>query len=327
MPLLAFLLPLLLLPASLHAAPNRYAGNLTTFVCDVKTALNEGTLNATNAASLLHSLSTGMGCNTLRVPMLPQFAGGGPAEYPAGYNATLAAASAAGFALYASPMEGAWGVVTNGKGSGGAAEAAYAAFVVAYLRGFSSGAGAVSYSYVSVFNEVGTSNCDADCVVRVVADVRKGMTTTTMAAAAAGSPSPSPSPPPLLYVGPDAEHLDSSLSLIQTKGIKAFEGTFDILSSHNAGGDTSSTKANWKQLVELAASTGGGRRAWSSENPACFTVSTCLKYSTMKSPVDAGVDGLVPWETLGNDVSIPSGQVTPQGADIAKHVVVSGLRR
>ena len=101
------------------------------------------------------------------------------------------------------------------------------------------------------------------------------------------------------------------------KGAKAWAGTFDIVSSHNAGRDGSSTLANWRELVGLA----GGRPVWSSENPACFALPECTAYSTMHAPVRAGVAGLVSWDTLNSDILVADGSVTAKGLDIAAGVM------
>lgn len=246
--------------------------------CDVKTALNEGTLNETNVDSLLTALTSLMHCNGIRVPLLPTLSG--PSQYSAGYNATIVAARARNLTLYASPMEHSWETVPGG-------EPAYASWVARY-------AAAYGPHFLSAFNEVGQSNCDPACMKKVVSYVRT----------APGVPSY------VRYVGPDDEHVKSTLSACAAAS--NFEGTFDVLSSHNAGQDSSATPKAWAQLVKA----GGSRQVWSSENPACFTLPSCTGYSTLAAPVDAGVASLVTWETLGNDVTL-AGAITAQGADIA----------
>lgn len=247
--------------------------------CDCKTALNTGTLNETNAESIVSALVSLMRCNGLRIPLLPSLKS--PAQYSVGYNETIKVARAMNLTLYASPMEGAWNDIHGG-------EKAYAAWVSSY-------AAAYGPHFLSAFNEVGSSNCDASCMGRVVADIR----------AAPGVPTY------VRYVGPDDEHLSSTLT--ECKRAKDFRGVFDVLSSHNAGEDSSATLGAWSQLVEAG---GGQREVWSSENPACFKLATCTTYSTLTSPINAGVQGLVTWETLGNDVTL-AGTITEKGADIA----------
>ena len=115
-------------------------------------------------------------------------------------------------------------------------------------------------------------------------------------------------------MGPDSEHLDKSLDAI--KSGSGFHGTFDILSSHNAGGDTSAKESAWAELVTHA----GSRPAWSSENPACFTIDSCTKYSNMNAVLNSRISGLTSWNTLNDDVTLPGGQITAKGSDIASHV-------
>lgn len=196
------------------------APNLSRTFCDCKTALNDGTLNETNAQSILESLASLMHCNGVRIPLLPNLAT--PSQYSAGYNATIAAARAQNLTLYASPMEGAWNQIAGG-------EKAYTAWVSNY-------AAAYGPHFLSAFNEVGSSNCDPKCMGRVVAGVR----------AARGVPSY------VRYVGPDDEHLSSTLAACKSAG--DFKGLFDVLSSHNAGQDASATPSAWDQLVKA----GGG---------------------------------------------------------------------
>lgn len=246
--------------------------------CDVKTALNEGTLNETNVDVLLSALTSQMHCNGVRVPLLPTLSD--PSQYSAGYNATIVGARARNLTLYASPMEHSWETVPGG-------ESAYAAWVARY-------AAAYGPHFLSAFNEVGQSNCDPACMKRVVGSVR-------------GSPGV---PSYVTYVGPDDEHVSSTLS--SCASANDFHGTFDVLSSHNAGQDSSATPAAWKKLVAA----GGSRQVWSSENPACFKLPSCTSYSTLAGPLGAGVASLVTWETLGNDVTL-AGAITAQGADIA----------
>ena len=138
-----------------------YAGNLTMFFCDVKVALNENALNSTNAEALISALVSQMGCNGLRIPLLPQFTA--PASYPPGYLFTVQTAKAKGLQLYGSPMEGSWKTVTAGHSN---AEKTYSAWVAAYAAAFAN-----SLDFLSTFNEVG-SDCDAACMERVVKGVR-----------------------------------------------------------------------------------------------------------------------------------------------------------
>jgi hypothetical protein len=288
--------------ASASAAPP-FAGNLTHFWCDVKTALNASTLNATNAPALVGALATKMRCNGLRVPLLPTLRR--PRDYPAGYNASLAVAGGLGLALYGSPMERAWEIVTAAGTPPAddppaarqlAAEAAYTSWLIDYVSGYGG-----QLAFLSPFNEVGAA-CDAACMRRVAAAVRA-------AAVAAGLPH-------LQLVGPDDEHVASTLAAATAHG--GFAGVFDVLSSHNAGADGSNDRANWRALVAA----GGGRPVWSSENPACFTVAKCsTSYGTMAAALVSGVAGLVPWATLGRCVDPADGSLTPTGADIVGHVV------
>lgn len=273
------MMPRLLAMVLLAATSGVAAGvALTRTFCDVKTALNDGTLNETNVDALLSSLSSLMHCNGVRIPLLPTLAS--PSQYSSGYNATIVAARARNLTLYASPMEGAWSAVPGG-------EAGYVAWVARYATAYGP-------HFLSVFNEVGAQNCDPACMARVVKAVR----------GSAGVPSY------IGYVGPDDEHVDSTLKAC--KGAGDFKGVFHVLSSHNAGQDSSATPAAWAQLVAA----GAGRDVWSSENPACFNLTACTKYSTLADPIGAGVAGLVTWATLGNDVTL-AGAITAQGADIA----------
>ena len=258
---------------------------LSRTFCDCKTALNDGTLNETNANSLLSALASLMHCNGVRVPLLPE--NSSPMQYSVGYNATIVAARALNLTLYASPMEGAW------KSFSGEKE--YASWVMQY-------AAAYGPHFLSAFNEVGESNCNPGCMGRVVSSVR-------------GTPGV---PSYIRYVGPDEEHVASTLKACSSSG--NFKGVFDVLSSHNAGGDTTATSAAWKELVRAG---GASRDVWSSENPACFTLPACTQYSNLSTPLDSGVNGLVTWATLGNDVTL-AGSITAQGSDIAAGLMRGG---
>ena len=174
-------------------------------------------------------------------------------------------------------MEGAW--------RASASETAYGRWVADFATAFSP-------HYLSVFNEVGASNCDAACMARVVG--------------AAGGALPAPLP---LFVGPDAEHVSSSVAEAAAPG---HLDIFDILSSHNAGADASNTPAAWARLAALA----GERPLWSSENPACFKLADCTAYGTMGFALDANASAIVSWDTLGSDVDL-SGVITDKGVDVA----------
>ena len=244
---------------------------LLTF-CDVKRALNDTPLAV---PALLPGLVSAMRCSGLRVPLLPTLHS--PSAYPAAYNATLQWAAQHQLAVYASPMEGAWRTV-------GQSEAGYAGWVAAYAAAFRP-------SHLSVFNEVG-ADCDGGCMERVVVAVRRAL----------------PAPLPRL-VGPDAEHVSASTALVQSRAHHL--NVFDVLSSHNAGGDGSNTPRGWAQLAALA----DGRDLWSSENPACFLLAECTRYGSMAVALHANVSGLVAWNTLGDDVAL-NGSVTEKGRDI-----------
>ena len=247
------------------------ASALLTF-CDVKRALNDTPLEV---PALLPGLLSAMRCSGLRVPLLPTLRW--PSAYPAAFNATLLFASQHQLAVYASPMEGAWHAV-------GQSEAGYAAWVAAYAAAFRP-------SHLSVFNEVGSA-CNAACMERVVVAVRRAL----------------PAPLPRL-VGPDAEHVSASAALVASRAHHL--DVFDVLSSHNAGGDGSNTPEGWAQLAALAS----GRDLWSSENPACFLLAECTRYGSMAVALRANVSGLVAWNTLGDDVAL-NGSVTDKGRDI-----------
>jgi len=267
------------------AAGSAYVNNLSHVFCDVKQALSGGTLNETNAATLVAALVSQMHCNGLRVPLLPSLAA--PSAYSVGYNATLAAARASGLTLYASPMEGAWKAV-------GGQPSLYTRWVSAYAAGFAP-------DYLSVFNEVGDAACDAKCIAGVARAVRAALPPGAAATAQ--------------LVGPDAEHVAATLAVVRARP-DAFVDSFDILSSHNAGGDGSNTWAQWRALAGAA----GGRAVWSSENPTCWTLAACTAaYGSMNSSVHAGVVAVVPWNTLGDDVGL-DGALSAKGADIAAHV-------
>jgi hypothetical protein len=251
------------------------AAALTTF-CDTKRALN-ASATAPLVPALLPSLVSSLHCSGLRVPLLPTLRR--PAEYSAAYNATLEWAARAQLAIYASPMEGAWRAVA-------ASEAAYAAWVAAYAAAFRP-------SHLSVFNEVSDADCDGGCKERVVVAVRRAL-----------------APPLPLFVGPDSEHVSASVTAVE--GRPNHFAVFDILSSHNAGGDASNTPGVWAKLMALA----GGRPVWSSENPACFALPSCTQYGTMGVALGANVSAVVAWNALGDDVTL-DGNVTAKGADIA----------
>jgi hypothetical protein len=264
----------------------RRAGNLSLVFCDVKRALADDRVTLASLDELLPALVSSMGCNGLRVPLLPTAAS--PAEFPATLNKTLAFARAAGLAIYASPMEGSWSAV-------GGTPDRYAAWVAALAAG-------VRPTHLSCFNEVGGA-CPASgtCMEGIVVAVRRAL------AAAASGAGALP-----LFVGPDAEHVAASLADIRSRP-HALD-VFDIVSSHNAGADPSNDAATWAALKEAA----GGRQVWASENPSCFTIAACLKYGSMQVAIDAGAHGLVSWDTLGDDVTV-NGTLTDKGADIANH--------
>lgn len=269
--LLRVLLPTLIL---VSCASRAHAAALR--ICDTKKALNDSLIPAASVPSLLDKLVTAMHCDALRVPIMPSMRS--PSQNPAAFNETVAFAAARGLALYASPMEGAWRAAPSEK--------SYARWVADYAKAFSP-------HFLSVFNEVGASNCDTACMQRVVATVRGAL--------------PAPLP---LFVGPDAEHVSSSISAAAAApGHFAF---FDILSSHNAGADSSNTLAAWQRLAVLA----GARPMWSSENPACFALAECTAYGTMASALKANASALVSWDTLGSDVNL-TGAVTDKGVDVA----------
>lgn len=240
-------------------------------ICDTKKALNDSLVPAPSMASLLDKLVTAMHCDALRVPIMPSVHS--PSLYPAAFNETLAFATARGISVYASPMEGAWRERPTEK--------SYTMWIVEYAKAFMP-------HFLSIFNEVGASNCDASCMQRIVATVKSSL----------------PAPLPLL-VGPDAEHVSSSVA----EGHLAF---FDILSSHNAGADASNKPAAWAQLAALA----GTRPMWSSENPACFALATCTVYGTMDYALKANASAIVSWNTLGDDVDL-TGAITDKGVDVA----------
>jgi hypothetical protein len=246
-------------------------------ICDTKRALNDSLLPAAAVPAILGRLVAAMRCDALRVPILPSART--PAAYPAAFNATLTFAAARGLPTYASPMENAWEAAPS--------EAKYARWVADFAAAFSP-------RYLSVFNEVGAGNCDAACMDRIVAAVRGAL--------------PAGARP--LFVGPDAEHVSASAAGAAAPGHLSF---FDVLSSHNAGADASNTPAAWARLAALA----GARPVWSSENPACFTLTKCTVYGTMAVALRANVSGVVSWNTLGDDVDVATGNVTAKGADVA----------
>ena len=261
--------------------PSLYSSNLSLVFCDVKRAISDDRVTVASLGTLLPALVDSMGCNGLRVPLLPTAAS--PADFPATLNATLAFARARGLAIYASPMEGAWAAV-------GGTRSRYAAWVAALAEG-------VRPTHLSCFNEVG-GGCPASgtCMEGVVVDVRRAL---------------APSAPLPLFVGPDAEHVQSSLADVRSRPQRL--NVFDVVSSHNAGADPSNDAATWAALVEAA----GGRPVWASENPACFTIDACLRYGSMQTAIAAGVSGIVSWNTLGDDVAV-NGTQSAKGADIAR---------
>jgi hypothetical protein len=263
----------LLLLLSLPPAP---AAHLT--FCDVKRALN-GSASQALVPALLPTLLSTMHCTGLRIPLLPELCC--PSLYPAAFNATLAWAATRGLALYASPMEGSWGQL-------GSSESAYAAWVAAFAAAFRP-------THLSVFNEVGQQACSGACMERVVVAVRHAL-----------QQQPLP-----LFVGPDAEHVSASVAVVSSRAKHL--GVFDILSSHNAGGDASNTPEAWAQLARL----GGGREVWSSENPACFALPQCTVYGSMAVALQGNVSAIVAWNTLGDDVAL-NGSLTAKGQDIAQ---------
>jgi len=264
---------LVILILACYLAPPASAAALR--ICDTKRALNDSLVPASAIPSVLGALVAAMRCDALRVPIMP--AARAPAAYPPAFNATLAFAAARGLAVYASPMEGAWKSAPTEK---------------AYARWVADFAAAFAPQYLSVFNEVGASNCDGACMARVVAAVRGALR----------APFP-------LFVGPDDEHVSSTIAGAGAPGHLPF---FDILSSHNAGADASNTRAAWAQLGALASA----RPVWSSENPACFALAQCVKYGTMEAALAANASAIVSWNTLGDDVDL-TGAITAKGADIA----------
>ena len=257
--------------------------------CDVKRALND-TLTASLVPQALPELVSSMGCTGLRVPLLPTLRS--PSLYPAAFNATLVWAREAGLSVYASPMEGAWKASDS-------SESLYAAWVAGAAHAFQP-------NFLSVFNEVGAQACDGECMERTVVAVRRELQQLQQRGSAQQQPPPLP-----LFVGPDAEHVSESIALVSSRSQHL--GVFDILSSHNAGGDTSNTKEQWALLAKLAA----GRDVWSSENPTCFHLQQCsTEYGSMAVALESNMSAIVGWNTLGDDVTL-NGTVTAKGADIA----------
>lgn len=244
--------------------------------CDTKRALNDSA-TAPLVPALLPALTSSMGCTGIRMPLIPALKL--PAEYGTAFNASLAWAARASVPVYASPMEGAWRVLGS--------EAAYVAWVAAFAAAFRP-------SYLSVFNELADVECDGGCKERVVVAVRRAL------------------PPPLpQFVGPDCEHVSASVAAVA--GRPNHFGVFDVLSSHNAGGDDSNTPRVWAQLVALSS----GRPVWSSENPACFALPSCTVYGTMDAALgNPNITGVVAWNALGDDLAF-NGSVSEKGADIA----------
>lgn len=271
-PMRAIIAQLLILSATFSTAAT--ARSVTTF-CDTKRALDANT-TAPLVPALLPTLVSSLGCTGLRVPLLPTLRS--PAGYSSAYNATLAWAARAQLAIYASPMEGAWRAF--------ASEAAYATWVAAYAAAFRP-------SHLSIFNEVPDTDCDGGCKERIVVAVRRAL-----------------APPLPLFVGPDSEHVSESVAAVE--GRPNHFAVFDVISSHNAGGDASNTPGAWAKLVALA----GGRPVWSSENPACFSLPSCTQYGTMGVALGGNVSAVVAWNALGDDVTF-DGNVTAKGADIA----------
>ena len=252
--------------------------------CDVKRAINNSLVSQLTLTTLLPALVDSMNCTGLRIPIMPGLVG--PAAYPASFNYTLSWARSRGLALYASPMENSW----SSRAAGGGNAVKYSHWLAEFASVF-------TMDYLSPFNEVG-SKCDGQCMAGVTTSLRSAL------------------PHPPLLVGPDAEHVATSLALVRASANAMAD--FDVISSHNAGGDNSNNDATWRNLVTAA----GKRPVWSSENPTCFTIGACTTYGTMAASINGGVVGIVSWNTLGDDVRISDGNITDKGRDI-----VVGLRR
>ena len=281
------LLPLLLSLAAVTAgaggAPPPPA-SVVVVVCDTKRAINDSLVDAGSLAVQLPALVAALRCGALRVPLLPDRAA--PRDYPAAHNATAAFARARGLLLYASPMEGAWAAL-------GADEGRYARWAAEYAAAFAP-------DLLSPFNEVG-AGCGADCMHRVATAVRAAL------------PPPQPPRTAVALAGPDAEHVAASAALVGARADRL--AVFDVVGSHNAGGDASNTRAQWAALAALA----GGRPLWSSENPACFSLQPCTRFGSMGEAVAGGAAAVVLWNALGDDLLLNL-TVTAKGLDIASHL-------
>eukprot|EP01063_Lacrimia_lanifica_P017975 TRINITY_DN2494_c0_g1_i2.p1 TRINITY_DN2494_c0_g1~~TRINITY_DN2494_c0_g1_i2.p1 ORF type:complete len:271 (+),score=113.36 TRINITY_DN2494_c0_g1_i2:63-875(+) len=252
-----------------------YPGQVKYFFCDLKTSLNTTQLTMGNYKAVLDAFQDEMHCNGVRVPLLPTV--GSPRDYPDVYHAAVKYARSKQMAIYANPMENAFRIRRQD----------YSKFVAAYADHFEP-------DFLGVFNE-GGQYCDGDCMARVTAKVR-GLLTTEH---------------PVKFVGVDLMHVDKSLKVLMQHA--DLVKTLDVLSSHNAGGDSEATKAEWKKLVAFGKK--AGKPVWASENPDTWQHGP---YSNLTDSIEAGVDGLLTWKTF-NKLVDPQGKLTKAGKDIAPH--------
>eukprot|EP00756_Hemistasia_phaeocysticola_P049700 Hpha_TRINITY_DN24242_c0_g1::TRINITY_DN24242_c0_g1_i1::g.36018::m.36018 len=250
-----------------------YPGKVKYFFCDMKTSLNSTQLTVDNYKAVIDGFRNNMHCNGVRVPLLPTLAH--PEKYAEVYHAAFHYARTSGMAIYSNPMEHAHDIIND-----------YSAWVAEYANYFKP-------DFLGVFNEAGS--CDPDCMLKVVPKIR-GLLSEGVN---------------ISFVGFDKMHVDGTVK--ELKQNPKLLDLFDVISSHNAGGDSTATTSMWQKLKALA--DGVNKPLWSSENPDTWAAGP---YSNLTDSINAGVTGLVTWKTFNKLVGA-DGSLTKAGEDIAPH--------
>jgi hypothetical protein len=205
----------------------KYNFGLSYYFLDVKSCFVESPFNTSNNLLTTSNYqgvlqyASNIGFNGLRMPMVTTYPDA--SYYSTIYNDVMSYGSSLGMVIHGSPLGTGFGAFS------GWSNTQYAQWVSDYANGF-------GIQYVSPFNEAGINAARMETIVGSMS-----LTAGTQ------------------VVGPDAEWVKSTLSLIQ--GTPSLAGYFDIISTHN---DTTSPAAasDWEGLY-LACS---GKTLWSTED-------------------------------------------------------------
>lgn len=274
--------PLCAIPAGRH-----YVRSLRAYIADLKSAFPEsddfspGTaLTEDNFETVLSGLVNNVGVNGIRIPIVPGYAT--PASYSDLYRRIFRYARRIGLLIYASPLG--WG---PGAYNGWSDER-YAAWIAAYTTAFRP-------NFVSPFNEPGFED------VRI----RNIMTRLRPKLGQA-----------VYLVGPDKGYVVDTIQELASR--TSVGPLFDIISTHNAGGDPTATGQNWSYLVAEAPD---GKPVWSTENPSNWSVGQSSNLPGINGAIEGGVKGLVIWRGKPSLVD-DGGQATSKACKLAAHIIV-----